>query len=209
MELQFNNNNDFILLFEQKLCEFTGAKFCVLTDSCSNALFLSLKYFKEKNNISNMKIEMPNRTYISVYNSVFNAGFSPILTDIKWEENYELSNTKIYDCAVGFKKNMYKPNTFMCLSFQQKKALKIGKGGAILLDDEEAYTYLKRLCWDGRDSSIPLKHDKPLNVGFHMNMIPDDAAKGVLLLNQLTNEEIDKNLLSYKNYVELSNFLIK
>ena len=30
------NNREFIEMFEEELCKYTGAKYCVLTDSCTN-----------------------------------------------------------------------------------------------------------------------------------------------------------------------------
>ena len=47
------NNNDFILMFEKLLSEYTGAPYVVLTDSCTNALFLSLKLKLNQNKIIN------------------------------------------------------------------------------------------------------------------------------------------------------------
>ena len=189
---KFNNNNDFILLFEKKLAEFTGAPYVVLTDSCSNAIFLSLKYFQKHHSTQETHLTIPKQTYISVPQQIIHAGYTPCFDDIEWKGNYQLGNFPLFDCAVGFKENMYKDGEFQCLSFQQKKSLPIGKGGAILLDNEEAYKELKRMSWDGRDSSIPVKDDDSITLGYHMNMIPDDAAKGVLLLNALKDVTIGK-----------------
>ena len=67
------------------------------------------------------------------------------------------------------------------MSFQAKKTLNIGKGGAILLNDYELYQKLNRLAWDGRDASIPVIQDT-YHHGYHMNMIPDDAAKRNIII---------------------------
>jgi dTDP-4-amino-4,6-dideoxygalactose transaminase len=89
----------------------------------------------------------------------------------------------------------------VCLSFQQKKSIPIGKGGAILLDNENDYKILKRMAWDGRDASKSVKEDmKNIILGYHMNMIPDDAAKGVLKLNQYEGDKIG----SYADYPDIS-----
>jgi len=134
--------------------------------------------------------------------SIIHSNNNPIFKKIKWNKAYELSNTNIWDCAVGFEKNMYQKNTFQCISFQQKKAINIGKGGAILLDNKKAYKKLKRMTWDGRDSSISVKNDKNIILGYHMNMTPDDAAKGILILNQFNNE--NSFFKNYKNYPNIS-----
>lgn len=205
--LEFKNNDDFITLFEKRLSDFTSAPYVVLTDSCSNAIFLALKYFSSKVNFGEI-ITIPKNTYISVAQSIIHAGFTTEFVEIKWKETYELGNTNIMDCALGFKNNMYIQGKVMCLSFQQKKALNIGKGGAILLDNEEDYKILKRMTWDGRDSSKPVSNDVPI-LGYHMNMTPDDAARGVLLLNQLTDEIIISKLKSYNEYPDISVFNFK
>jgi dTDP-4-amino-4,6-dideoxygalactose transaminase len=204
MSLLFKNNNDFLEVFKNRLKEFTGAKYVVLTDSCSNAIFLSLKYLQKNSYIPIQSTELliPNRTYLSVPQSIINAGFTPIFNDKKWKGKYKIGNFPIYDCAVGFKPGMYKAGQYQCLSFQQKKALPIGKGGAILLDNYDAYVTLSRMAWDGRDSSIPVKDDKNIIHGYHMNMIPDDAARGILLLNQF--EFNKRQIKSYKDYPDLS-----
>lgn len=210
MNLNFNNNHDFITLFERKLSEYTGAPYVVLTDSCTNALFLALKYKQkytsELKNI--LEISIPNRTYISVPQTIIHCGLNPIYEDIYWNGYYELGYTHIFDCAVGFEPNMYKKDSMMCLSFQQKKAIKIGKGGAILLDNIEDYNILKRMAWDGRDSSKSVVEDiNNIILGYHMNMIPDDAAKGILLLNQYKFSLNDiKNHIDYPNIEQINYF---
>ncbi len=204
ISLEFNNNNDFIELFKHRLKEFSGAKYVVLTDSCSNAVFLCLKYLQKHSYIPVQATELliPEQTYISIPHAIKNAGFTPIFNKKKWKGKYKIGNLPIYDCAVGFKKDMYKKGQFQCLSFQQKKAIGIGKGGAILLDNKEAYEILNRMAWDGRDSSIPVKDDNNLIHGYHMNMIPDDAVKGVLLLNQYKFKKSD--IKTYKDYPNIS-----
>jgi len=202
--LKFKNNNDFITLFEQRLSEYTGAPYVVLTDSCTNAIFLSLKYLQKHSYVPVQATELliPKRTYISVPQAIINAGFTPIFNKKSWKGKYKIGNLPIYDCAVGFKKNMYKEGQYQCLSFQQKKTLGIGKGGAILLDNKEAYDTLKRMAWDGRDSSVSVINDMHITHGYHMNMIPDDAAKGVLILNQLPEKTKQG---TYKDYPNISN----
>jgi dTDP-4-amino-4,6-dideoxygalactose transaminase len=194
------NNHYFIDLFEQRLREFTGSPHVVLTDSCSNSIFLSLIFLKRYKNFNATSVTIPKQTYISVPQSIINAGLKVRFEDKKWFGTYELEGTPVIDAAVGFKKDMY-VGGMMCLSFQQKKSISIGKGGAILLDNESDYNILKRLSWDGRDSSKSVKDDiENIIPGYHMNMIPDDAAKGVLKLNQCVETKIG----SYADYPDIS-----
>ena len=202
------NNNNFITMFEKRLSEYTGAPYVVLTDSCTNALFLSLKLLHNKNMLEANDIIIPNRTYISVPQTIIHCGLNPVYNDRYWIGIYELGKTNIMDCAVGFKPNMYIKNKYMCLSFQQKKAIKIGKGGAILLDNIDDYNTLKRMAWDGRDSSKSVLDDiDNIILGYHMNMIPDDAVKGVLLLNQYNFNLNDiKSCNDYPNIEQINYF---
>lgn len=177
-----NNNNDFIELFEQRLCEFTGAPYAVAVDRCTNAILLALESLP----VTDI-LQIPKQTYISVPMTLINHGYDIELVDLNWIGGYNIAPTNVWDCAQGFEKDMYVPGQIQCLSFQQKKRLAIGKGGAILLDDEKLANHLRRLRHDGRNSAIPVVDEDPddLIVGYHMYMSPDEAARGILLLNQL------------------------
>lgn len=198
MELTFENNHDFITLFEKRLAEYTGAPYVVLTDCCTNSIFLSLKYLY-KNGLQ-QSLSIPKRTYLSVPNIIDLAGFKYNYKDLQWTKGYQIGETPVFDMAVGFEPNMYIKGQYQCLSFQQKKALPIGRGGAILLDDYEAYKTLKRMCNDGRDGSIHFSQDPNIIKGYHMYMTPDNAAKGVLLLNQMKELKFG----SYEDYPDIS-----
>ena len=183
------NNDKFLDTFEKNLSLFTGAKYVVLTDRCTNAIFLSLWYYMKYRDVQIKEISIPARTYQSIPMTLKNLlGLDIVFTDEKWVGEYKVFKN-IYDCAVNFSRAMYKPGTVQCISFQQKKALPIGKGGAILLDDKNMYETLKRLSYDGRGRYLSDREEiqnDPERVlcGFHMNMSPDEAAKGILLLNQ-------------------------
>ena len=56
--------------FEQKLADYTGAKYVVTVDNASNALFLALMYEKVKGKT----ITIPSRTYPSVPCEIIHAG---------------------------------------------------------------------------------------------------------------------------------------
>lgn len=195
------NNNDFVELFEKRLCEFTGAPYAVAVDCCTNAILLSTV----ASNI-NSTITLPSHTYLSVPMTLINNGYDISFHDDKWNESYKVTHN-IWDCAVGFKEGMYSKGQVQCLSFQQKKRLPIGKGGAILTDDIKLVKKLKRLRHDGRDSSIPVIDEDPddITIGYHMYMSPDQAAKGILLLNQI-QEYKESGWYDYPNISELPCF---
>jgi dTDP-4-amino-4,6-dideoxygalactose transaminase len=197
----YNNNNDFVELFEQRLCEYTGAPYAVAVDRCTNAILLSMLYLGKKK----QKVSLPKQTYLSVPMTLINHGFNVWLEDIQWTGNYQVGFSNVYDYAVGFENNMYIPGQIQCVSFQQKKRLAIGKGGAILLDDEEQYKILKRMRHDGRDSSKPVTQEQyeDLVMGYHMYMSPDEAARGLLLLNQISSNYTPG---SHNDYPDMTKF---
>ena len=201
IEQHYNNNNDFVELFEQRLCEYTGAPYAVAVDRCTNAILLSLEYLNKRR----QKIVLPKQTYLSVAMTLINYRYNIWLEDIEWIGNYRVGMTDVYDYAVGFEKNMYVPGQIQCVSFQQKKRLAIGKGGAVLLDNKQMYETLKRMRHDGRDSSKPVTQEgvEDVIIGYHMYMSPDEATKGVLLLNQLKE---DYTVGSHKDYPDMSKF---
>lgn len=198
------NNHEFINQFESLLSEYTGAPYVVLTDSCTNAVFLCLRYLKSGPLKGVDKVSVPKHNYVSVPMQVIHAGFQVEFVDESWSGIYQLGNTPVYDAAQKFTSNMYIENAFMCLSFQQKKILSIGKGGAILLSNKSDYDMLKRLAWDGRDSSVSPQLDQNIVLGYHMNMTPEMAAAGILKLNMLPRENRDNG--SWEDYPDVSGF---
>jgi hypothetical protein len=79
---------------------------------------------------------------------------------------------------------MYIPHTLMCLSFTGPyKHLKIGKGGAILTDNRDAYEWLKRARFSGRRECS--YHDDHFDMlGWNFYMMPEIAARGLQLMDQ-------------------------
>lgn len=206
-EQNYNNNDDFIDLFEKRLSEYTGAPYVVVVDRCTNAILLSLQYLKAKQ----QTISIPNHTYLSVPMTLINYGYNIKFRYEKWIGHYQMGDTNVYDYAVGFQQNMYVPNQIQCLSFQQKKRLAIGKGGAILLDNEAMYHQLKRMRHDGRISRLSTIQEMeaaPENIiiGYHMYMSPDEAARGTLLLNQLSKTFTNGSYLDYPDISTLPCF---
>lgn len=174
--------------FEAALAEYCGSKFAIAVDNCCNALFLCLKYKK----IEGQVIEIPSHTYPGVAQEILHSGNKVSFFDSPeiLEGSYPLGKTDVWDCALEFNANMYIPGTMMCLSFTGPyKHLKLGKGGAILTDDEQAYKWLKKARFSGRAecSYYTDDFDKDPVVGWNMYMLPDIAARGLLLMNQFYN----------------------
>jgi dTDP-4-amino-4,6-dideoxygalactose transaminase len=179
---------DIVDLFESKLAKYSNSKFAVLTDSCSNALFLSMKLRQVSGNI-----KIPAQTYVSLPMQIFHAGATPEFEDREWSGLYQLGDTGIWDSAARFTRNMFVGGgALQCLSFQIKKRLPIGRGGAILTDNPEEYERLKYMSYDGRDLRLPYSSDKHIKtLGWHCYMTPEDAARGILLMDMLPDTNDD------------------
>lgn len=179
--------------FERELCNYTGSPFCVLTDSCTHALELCFRY----SNILG-SIFMPDCTYISAVMVLHKLGIKPLFHDTPWEYEYEYGKSRIWDSARGLRENMYRPGHMQCLSFGHTKRLEIGHGGAILLDNQQAYGDLKRLANDGRDLDVkPWQDQQHWKVGFHYNMRLEDAAKGIAMLKNRQLRPLETQLVTY------------
>jgi len=159
--------------FEKSIADFYNAPYAVAVDCCTHALELSLRH---KGILSST---CPTRTYISVPFTFKKLGIKWLFDNYAWQDYYFLGNTNIVDAAVYWKKDGYIPNTLMCLSFQFKKHLNLGRGGAILCDDEQDYHSLKKMSYDGRVSNIPWAEQNIDTVGYHYYMTPEIAEIGL------------------------------
>lgn len=191
---------DAITLFEKKVAEFAGSKYGIAVDCCSHGLFLSLKYLKATGTIT-----IPSRTYISVPMQIKHAGCDVAFEDIEWSGIYQLKPYPVWDGAVRWTKGMYQGGLHV-VSFQMKKRLPIGKGGMILTDDEEAYKWLKKANHDGREFGQNYTEMNFDMLGWHYNMTPEDAARGVILME--TTPEVNEDSASDKSYTDVSKFEI-
>tara|TARA_R110001592_G_scaffold6988_6_gene38868 strand:+ start:2492 stop:3136 length:645 start_codon:yes stop_codon:yes gene_type:complete len=182
--------------FEQELCKYTGAKYAVTVDNMSNGLFLSLYYENHiKNNIKDKIITIPNRTYPSVPCEIIHAGLKVRWDIVKGKTltgAYNLKGSNIWDSALTFSAEMYQPKTHMCVSFTGPyKHFKLSKGGAILTDNLEAYHWFKRARYSGRRECS--YHDDNFDMlGWNFYMMPELAARGLLLMNQFYNTDGSK-----------------
>jgi dTDP-4-amino-4,6-dideoxygalactose transaminase len=198
---EFDDAREVTSIFEKKVAEYAGSKYAVAVDSCTNALFLALEYFKYIHRCT-IDISIPSHTYISVPQSILHAGFGLKFDDREWSGPYKLEPLNIYDGAVRFTKGMYIQDSIQCLSFQIKKVLPIGKGGMILCNDKDAYDWFIKARYEGRD--ITKKYDEDILefIGWNMYQIPEDSARGILLMDMLP--EVNKDMADWTNYPSLS-----
>jgi dTDP-4-amino-4,6-dideoxygalactose transaminase len=191
----FSNPTEVVDIFEKKVADFCESKFAVAVDCCSNAIFLILKYINDP-----QKIKIPYFTYASVPMQILHAGYEFEFVDKKWSGTYKLDPLDVWDFAGRWTKGMYEGG-FAALSFQIKKRLPIGRGGMILCDDYDAYRWFKRACYDGRDLDNNYMDDDIEMLGWHMYMTPEDAARGIILMDNIPEVNIDSH--SYTSYKDL------
>jgi len=186
-------------LFEKKIAEFYGARYAVATDCCTHAVELSLRYTNA------VQADSPKHTYISIPFTFEKLGIKWSFVDVKWHDYYYVTDSVI-DAAVYWKKNGYIPNTFMCLSFQFKKHLALGRGGAILLDNKKDYINLKKMSYDGRMPNSSWIEQDIESMGYHYYMTPETAQLGINRLDTAIKTTPKK--WSYRDYPNLTNMKV-
>ncbi len=169
--------------FETKLAEFTGAPYAIMTDCCTHAIEMCLRYDKIT------YCSFTPYTYLSIPMTMHKLGIGysyypdHLPERQKWIGEYKFEFTRIWDSARRLEKNMYRPGQLQCLSFGHTKPLHIGHGGAILLDDKTAYDEIIRMRYDGRDLNIsPWVEQREFRVGYHYKPSIEDAIQGIALL---------------------------
>jgi len=184
--------------FELALAKFTGAPYAVMTDCCTHAIELCLRF----DNIE--RVSFPAHTYLSIPMTMHKLGITYTYTDKLWIGEYQFIGTRIWDSARLLQEGMYRKGQLQCLSFGYDKPLNIGHGGAILTDDVEVYDILSQQRYDGRDLTVsPWENQLTFRVGYHYRPTIEDATYGLELL-----PGVDQTV-KYKEYPDLREIIIK
>ena len=178
-----------ILEFETALAEFTGAPYAIMTDCCTHAIELCLRYDQITD------CSFTPYTYLSIPMTMHKLGIrydyfpDHLPHRQQWIGEYKFEATRIWDSARRLESNMYRVGQMQCVSFGHDKPLAIGRGGAILLDDETAYQALLRMRYDGRDLTVsPWPAQKDFRVGYHYKPTVEEAERGMKLLKRYVSE---------------------
>lgn len=182
--------------FEQLISSYYGADYAIATDCCTHAIELCLRYTNART------VTCPTNTYLSVPMTFQKLGLTWFFYQQYWSDYYYIGNTNIIDGAVYWKQGGYIPNTFMCLSFQYKKHLSLGRGGMILTNDKEAAITLKKMSYDGRLPNTPWAEQNIDMMGYHYYMTPETAELGIQKYNDAVNTL--PKLWSHKDYPDIS-----
>ena len=190
---------DKIKQFESALAEHTGAPYAIMTDCCTHAIELChilncTKY-----------CEFTAFTYLSIPMTMHKLDISYKLIPEYWTGEYQFHKTIIWDSARRLEKNMYRQGMMQCLSFGWDKPLTIGRGGAILLDDESAYKSLIEMRYDGRDLNItPWQDQKVFKVGYHYRPTIEEAIKGLAVLEQVKFDNPQPKKVQYPDLRQIT-----
>ena len=175
-----------ILEFETALAKFTGASYAVMTDCCTHAIELCMRYDRVE------FCAFTPFTYLSIPMLMHKLGIGyeyEVGDPAQWVGEYQFRKTRIWDSARRLENNMYRAEQIQCLSFGHDKPLAIGRGGAILLDDETAYRDLLAMRYDGRDLTVsPWIAQQTFRVGYHYRPTIEEAESGLQLLSQYQSQ---------------------
>jgi dTDP-4-amino-4,6-dideoxygalactose transaminase len=191
---------DKIFEFERELAAFTGAPHVVMTDCCTHAIELCLRYEQVAH------CEFTAFTYLSIPMTMHKLGISYRLLNETWTGEYRFAATNIWDSARRLESNMYRAGMMQCLSFGHGKPLQISRGGAILLDDKAAYDTIIQQRYDGRDLHCkPWQSQKTFRVGYHYKPTIEEAVIG---LAELEKYKANPQKPKYTEYPDLTTITI-
>jgi len=190
---------DTLKKFERVISEYTGAPFVVLTDSCTHAIELCMRYKNPG------PVTCRAHTYLSVPMMLHKLGVQFYYDHEPWEYEYRLAPSNIWDSARAFDRGMYRANALQCISFGPSKRLEIGHGGAILTNKEHEYTTLKQMAYDGRDLDIsPWQDQVNFCIGYHYGMRLEDAQLGIQMMSNNKLKEKYTQLVEYPDCSKLN-----
>lgn len=186
--------------FEKLVAQYYGAPYGVAVDCCTHAIELCLILDKPSD------VTCPKFTYLSVPMTFKKLNISWQFTESLWENYYSIGNTNVIDAAVLWRENSYLKGKKMCLSFQFKKHLNLGRGGMILLDNKDEYEILKKMRYDGRTDDKPWAEQDVDIYGYHYYMTPETAVEGIKRFYEV--RDVTPKQWSYKNYPDISSFKV-
>lgn len=169
---------DVVRGFEEALAEYTGAKYCVVVNSCTSAARLAFDWWMKQE--GSHILEFPARTYRSMVNMAVRCGATPVIKDWEWIEQYRIRPSNIWDCALTLRPRMYEAGTVQLLSFHPQKPLALSSGGgAILHDNPEADAFFRLDRYDARTENVVILDDTWPFYGEHVYMFPGQAGEGL------------------------------
>ena len=188
--------------FENAIALYFGAPYAIAVDSCTHAIELSLRLLLEDD--KEYKFTCPSHTYLSVPMTLEKLQLPWQFTNEEWKDYYYIGDTNVIDAAVLWKSNSYIPSTLMCLSFQLRKHLAVGRAGMILCDNENDRDILKQMRHDGRPNN-GFWHDMKIErMGYHYYITYETAVTGLDQFRKLAQEPARQ--WTWQDYPDLSTY---
>ena len=102
---------DSISRFEVALAEYTGAPYVIMTDCCTHAIELCLRYERPAN------VAFTAFTYLSIPMLMHKLSIPYRYIPEDWTGEYRFHGTRIWDSARRLEPGMYQSGMMQCLSF--------------------------------------------------------------------------------------------
>jgi dTDP-4-amino-4,6-dideoxygalactose transaminase len=204
-----------VFKFEQELAKYVGAKYVIATDSCTSALFLSLKY---ENKSGKGNVSIPSMTVPLVANACFEAGLTiSFNAETNWVGSaYQIIGSDVVDSAHELRRGQYRGGK-MCFSFYPTKPIGSADGGAIATDNKEFANWARSISTYGRNQKAKYGNSWDYDVemvGYKRHYTNLQAAICIEQLNRLdsTNGKRRKIREAYNNafgYKNISDYLYR
>ena len=202
----WDDPREIIWMFEKKMADYTGAPYALAIDNCTDGIMLGLQWSLINGKIKQGDIlTFPSRCYVSPPMVAKVNGFKIRFEDENWSGLYQIKPTNVWDSAVRFQRDMYIEGSIQVMSFQIKKRLPIGKGGIILTDSKEMYDWARMASFEGRDLNKDQWDEQYEVMGWNMYMTLDDAARGLLIMEDLEKKDWYEDSQNYTSYAPLDN----
>jgi dTDP-4-amino-4,6-dideoxygalactose transaminase len=184
--------------YESNIAKYVGAKYAVAVTSCTDAIFLALKFIGEK-----VTCTIPSLSTTRFLNAIIHSGNDYIITDnVTWVgHNYILYDDKfkIIDSAQEVEPNMFieqcNDDDILLLSNYPTKPVGGLKGGVVISNDKDKIEWIRQAAYFGEIFSKDSWNGQSTFVGWQMYM------------NSIEAYMANENLHTYKNKREKLNNL--
>jgi len=153
-------------LFEEEFAKYVGVKYAIFTNSCTSALKLAYKYFKEVERVRTYKLLTPN-TFCATYSAAEEIGLESGNKGVRVATHYGgvqfLGQCDLEDSAHRIEPNDPLVGLIRCYSFYATKNMTTGSGGMLVTNDEFIYNKI-RLYW--KDGLTTSTYDRMSGKGF-------------------------------------------
>lgn len=151
-----------VFKFEKALADYVGAKHVVAVDSCTSAIFLTLKWHLRQG--GNRAVIIPSMTVPLVACAAIEAGMYIAFDDrTEWVGRYyTLAGTQTIDSAHELRRNQYRRMLEeegqtdlmkLCFSFYPTKTIGSADGGAIATNDDAFAEWARIISTYGRNQA--------------------------------------------------------